>query len=298
MNKYDQLLLYLSELRAGSWESFSHAVKSLALPDAIASTVSRSPYFVSEDLSWLGHVEFLRAQGDVDGGWQTAVPCLVEVEAKHGSVGVLAGARPYGLMLQIADGGFAPRVVLKAPSYGPSVIAIHTSGSDELRKASAELEIEFAPRFSQRLSTLLPTTKDTVASAPVEPPPRGWETTRLDERTLNWQDCTSDTQDGLYRYCRFTTEYRLVLDGTPRVVERSVGVYERLRIIDRAVVQYDPKMSVLSVPGRAGLPPLAARAATMCSGALPVVEHRNGLLNLSFENVPEKVAVAIEASLS
>lgn len=290
---FDLILRYLSEIRSGPWARFQLAVDSCAgLTDGGEDGGGRTrAYRAAEDLAALGHLEVARGDAVM---WSVTPPTLVQIPSDRGVLAVLAGARSASLVNQLTA-ETSHRFIAQVDA--PACIELTYPVVEAAAECASRLNLFWAEDFADRLSSLLPSVAEALVAAPEEPAPRNWQTERFAES--GWRRADSDRDDGLYRYRNFTTEYRLKLDGRCRRVERSRGIYEWLRRNKQSVAQYDETRQNLRVPAFAGLPPLAGRAAVLCSGLLPGVEQQPGQrTTLVYRRVPPRVARLILASLS
>jgi hypothetical protein len=120
---------------------------------------------------------------------------------------------------------------------------------------------------------------------------------RFDVLADRWRPVERDIEPGLYRYEHRGRELRWIdEERRPYRVDFALGAYCELRRVQKSDILHWMQLPVngtLSVPLRAPLPVLHARAATMCSGLAP--QRHAGVLR--YENVPRRIAEAIASSL-
>ena len=93
--KANELLLWLSARREGSWQQFRAAVEELHSDDGETGTEDNDEFPLHQqlrlDLERLAHVEFFAR--DCEKGWRIAPPTLAAHPVLDGVRGVLCGAR-------------------------------------------------------------------------------------------------------------------------------------------------------------------------------------------------------------
>ena len=102
----NELLLWLSARREGSWQQFRQAVEQLHSSDGEANSESNDEFPLHQqlrlDLERLAHVEFFAA--DCEDGWRIAPPTLATHSVSGGVRGVLCGARSPALRERMTHG--------------------------------------------------------------------------------------------------------------------------------------------------------------------------------------------------
>jgi hypothetical protein len=287
---YELLLQWMSERGTGSWPEFREAFR-WAIPDAQeggAQSCMRS-------LMTLAQVEI-----DWNSGVWAAAPTVVTLLPSAGGHGLLTGARTGKLRAALEDGlDEAPHVFafFCEQEHAPDVCFIAADSEDDLTQLANGLGFPFEYSVADRLASLLPSIDAMLAERASTPgvPDLGVE--RLDVTADRWRPVDSDTVPGLYRYEYRGRELRWIdADGRPYRVDFALGAYCELRRVRSSAILYWTQLAVngtLSVPLKAPLPVLQARAATMCTGLAP---NRFASV-LRYENVPRKIAEAIAVSL-
>jgi hypothetical protein len=280
----------VSERGSGSWDEFRDTYR-WAIPDA---QVAGAGAFM-RTLSTLAHVEM-----DWDAGVWAAAPTVVTLLPSAGGHGLVTGARTGRLRAVLADGlDEAPHVfaLFCRQEDAPDVCFMACDSEADLSALAVELGVPFEYSVADRLASLLPPLDAMLAERVSTPGVPDLGVDRLDVLADRWRPVESDSEPGLYRYEYRGRELRWVdREGRPHRVDLALGVYCELRRHGQSDVLHWVELSVngtLSVPLRAPLPVLQARAATMCSGLAP--ERHAGVLR--YENVPRTIAEAIAASL-
>lgn len=286
VSSHDLLLTYLSELGCGEWTRFRAAIQGISDSDPNDDQA----YFVKSDFEALGHLEFWAEEENL---WSVAPAALVQIPSESGSQAVFAGSRLASLKSKLREIDCIHTSQMRAPDR----ILVSRDSVDELIRLAEELKVTWSPNFSEHLAKVVPSTSLLFESTEDSPAPTGWSIQKFEE--LRWVDTSTDRGNGFYRYRHFTTEYRLKWEGRCVKLDRSTGIYELCRRTGKLIVEYDPEARSLKVPLIAGLPTLAARAATLCSGLLPAIERvPNRPTVLVFTNMPEYTARLIRASLT
>ena len=287
---HELLLQWVSERGSGSWGEFRDAFR-WALPDARAGGAQSC----MRRLTTLAQIEI-----DWDSGTWAAAPTVVTLLPSAGGHGLLAGARTGRLRALLADGlDEAPHVFafFREQEDAPDVCFIACDSEEDLSQLAIQLGIPFEHSVADRVATLLPPIDAMLAERASTPGVPDLGVDRFDVVVDRWRPVESDTEPGLYRYEHRGRELRWVDDERrPYRVEFALGAYCELRRLRNSETLHWMELPVngtLSVPLKAPLPVLQARAATMCSGLAP---SRYASV-LRYENVPHRIAEAIAASL-
>jgi hypothetical protein len=287
---HELLLQWVSERGSGSWNDFREAFR-WAEPDARTG----GAHSCMRALTTLAHVEI-----DWDSGAWAAAPAVVTLLPSAGGHGLLAGARTGRLRALLEDGlDEVPHVFafFREQEGAPDVCFIACDSEDDLSQLAIQLGIPFEHSVANRLASLLPSIDAMLAERGSTPgvPDLGVE--RFDVLADRWRPVERDIEPGLYRYEHRGRELRWIdEERRPYRVDFALGAYCELRRLQKSDILHWMQAQVngtLSVPLRAPLPVLHARAATMCSGVAP---QRHAAV-LRYENVPRRIAEAIASSL-
>jgi hypothetical protein len=298
----NELLLWLSSRKEGSWPQFRGAVEALDLAnrtdeggqDASLPLHQR----VRFNLERLAHVEF--NANECEDGWRVVPPTLVLSQHDDRSVGVLCGARTPKLLEKIEQ----------ALNGLPFERATHTDCPDVFRMDSSDAQTLIA--LSQRAGILcqidaptallshLPSVDSKIGlrleSLPVAG--REWDVRHfiIQGRVMKWNSVTlkeangPDAQ-GLFCFTRFQIPQYFLREG--RETMRLPGAIGKFRVLarrGRRVLKYDRKERCLSLPAICRPPLLLERALILCSGfpaSFSVVRNRP---ILTYRDIPEEVA--------
>ncbi len=184
---------------------------------------------------------------------------------------------------------------------GPLTLLIACESHTDAEQLARELGIAYAYNVAEQIAGVLPPLEASAAHFRPGALPRGFEAEYFDVETVAWRPTATFDQRGLYRCRTYEGHVHALLDGafTWRRAVREFAVYEVLRWEHRPVITYSAADFELRVPAEAALPALHARAATLCSGRLPVRlrDRDTGAYTLSFRNVPPGIAEQIASSL-
>jgi hypothetical protein len=292
--QYDLLLTYLSEKGAGTLAELKDAWSWIC--GSSKDDPAAKGWIAARDLAALGHIEVAWEQQS----WCAAPPLLTMIPRSGGRVFV-TGART----------GFFERALERAAEehelwvdecggqQGPTSIFVACQSHLDAEALAAELGVAYTYQVADQIASLLSPLESYERLFQEKDLPRGLESEYFHPDTVEWAETTEFDDPGLYR-CRTHQGHVHALLGPTghwnRVI-REIGVYEVLRWEQRDVLEYSVEQETLSVPTDAALPPLHARAATLCSGRLPAWERSNRRWVLRYVNVPAQIAEQIAFSL-
>jgi hypothetical protein len=288
---HELLLQWASECGSGSWDQFRDTFR-WALPDARTG----GAFTCMRRLTTLGHLEI-----DWDAGEWAAAPTVVTLIPSAGGHGLLTGARTAALRAQLSDEmDELPHVFpfFREQEDAPDVCFVACDSEDDLIALAAELDVPFEHSVADRLASLLPSLDAMLAERLSTPGVPDLGVDRFDVLADRWRPVETDSAPGLYRYeHRGRRELRWIEDERrPYRVDFALGAYCELRRLSAYDILHWVRVGpngTLSVPLKAPLPVLHARAATMCSGLGP---QRHASV-LRYENVPRETALAIASTL-
>lgn len=257
------LLTYLSELGHGSWPHFRQALEYLANEeDDLYRTVK------ARQLSMLGHVEFA-FEGDLR--WAVCEPTIAWLTREDRITGVLCGDRSPRLLATIEQhcDALGGRYEQLPQDEGPDVVLISVPSSDIGEQVARQAGVKSQLDAAIRLAEIAPDVQSYLHLCPREPMPQGFRTERYDTQRLAWIEASEANQPGFYRFTHYRREYRLKIGDDVLKTPPYIGFFAWLRYENRLVFTYDAAKQMLHGPASVTLPPLLARAATLCSGFLP-----------------------------
>ena len=303
--KANELLLWLSARREGSWQVFRGAVDQLHSIDGESASENAATPVMGEFpvhhhlrlvLERLGHVEFFAC--GCEEGWRVAPPTLAVHPLPDGFRGVLSGGRSPALV---------ERVIRTAAEFGckcerlvvddaPDVIRLVARETSAVENVAAQAGVclkQDAPLAI--LSCLPPCDAPARRRVPFEfPQGADWVIDQFDTDALDWRHtdrgCAETTSHGVFRFLlrydrpRYFLRWRSATFQLPR----AVALYVLIRRARRNVVRYDGASRVFSVPARCKPPQLLDRALVLCSGMPPAYNKTN--LRLAYADVPPDIA--------
>jgi hypothetical protein len=293
--RYDMLLRFLSEKAQGTWSELKDAFDWIWGP---TEDPAEKAWIAARDLAALGHIEIAWAE---EGRW-CAAPPLLTMLPRSGGRAFVTGART-GFLAERLETAAEERglwIDRCGRQRGPTTLLVACEKHQDAVGLAADLGIEYTYSVAEQLSMLLPGLDRYMAMFPEGSElPAGFEAERFDPAGLEWGPVTSTGERGLYRTRTFHGQVFALLDATSRWrrVVREFAAYEVLRWEEHSVLSYWASRAQLRVPVTVPLPPLHARAVSICDGRLPRFEHRDGRNVLVYENVPLEVAERIASSL-
>ncbi len=307
--KPNEMLLWLSARREGSWQQFRAAVEELhstggdSEEDGIA-TPGEGEFPLHQrlrlDLERLGHVEFF-AHG-CEEGWRVAPPTLAAHPVSAGVRAVLCGARSPALRERALRVG--ERVDCEVEVFDshdvPEVIRFVAPGTSALTEVALQVGANFqADAPLAILSHLPPCDPPLRSSEQAEfPVGAGWRIREFDALSFRWH--TTDRQHaqtvrtGLFEFQLYDS-WRYFLRWKGRTFERprAVALYALLRR-HPGLLDYDPRAHMLNLPGSCRPPRLLERALVLCSGFPPslgrMTEENPTTARLTYSDVPPDIA--------
>jgi hypothetical protein len=285
------LLDWASERGHGSWQEFRDA------HDWLFEGADRRPQpgTTAHAFSILGHLEV-----DWQEGRWAAAPPVLTLLPRAGEHAVLTGARTRALSnaLEAATADKEDFFCERYPQeWGPD--AQFVAGRDEtaLEGLATGLGIAYEPCISDRLAQVLPPLDSFISLARSTPAARGYGVRRFHVKTLLFAPTDDDSTPGLYQYgVNRRRVYRWHDEsGSHYALDFATGIYAELRRSGCNELRYvrDNINGTLTVPFRAQLPALHARAAALCSGLMPSLTRGRW----HYPNVPRPTARRIAKSL-
>lgn len=301
---FNDLLLWLSAKREGSWSQFRAAVEQLQVqPKTVASAdpddqgerisgaVADLPIYQHARfaLERLGHVEFYdRGAGN---GWRV-VPPTVALFTGAANEGVLCGARSSDLLDALRCSGDVD--VLASEVEGmPSRILVRGPSKKAMDQWAGTRRLQVQPAAPVAILSAVPGVLDPCTWYPSPMPENpGWSIHRFSTSRLRWQEADQETaardRVGFFRFvARHQRFYYLRWRARSFRVQVQAGKYAVLRR-RRGLVLYDSGRCALSVPMVLRPPLLIERALVLCSGVLPDISPSLG--RVEYRDVPVDVA--------
>jgi len=302
--KPNELLLWLSARREGSWQQFRVAVEELHSTESDSASYGSATSGEVEfplhqklrlDLERLGHVEFFAC--GCEKGWRVVPPTLAAHPVSGGVRAVLCGARSPALREQALQVGEKVdcEVEVLDPYGVPQVIRFVAPSISALQQVATQVGAHFqADAPLAILSHLLPCDPPSRGSEQAEfPVGADWRIREFDALSLRWH--TTDRQHaqsactGLFEFQLYgPPQYFLRWKGGTFEMRRAVALYVLLRR-RRGLLLYNAQASTLSLPGSCRPPRLLERALVLCSGIPPSFDPAT--VRLTYANIPPDIAL-------
>jgi hypothetical protein len=297
----NELLLWLSARREGSWQQFRAVVEELHSSENDSDLNGDSQTGDNEfplhqqlrlNLECAAHTEFF--EHDSKYVWRIAPPVLAAHPATDGFRAVLCGARSPALRERVLSAGQKCDCETLIRWDVPEVIRLAASNIDALSDAAAQAHVYFQPDASLAiLSHIRPCNPPTRRSEQsVFPTGEGWRIREFDTGTLRWR--ASDRQRaqavraGVLEFSLYDDwRYFLRWSGGTFKLSRAVALYALLRR-HRGLLRYDEQIRTLNLPGTCRPPRLLERALVLCSGFPPSFDPATS--RLTYADVPPEIA--------
>jgi hypothetical protein len=284
----DELLLWLSARREGSWGQFRSAAEEiLSGGDGIPVNGRAASYQEMRfALEQLGHVEFEGRDGE--GGWRVAPPVLAVSRQPENFIGIMCGARSSQLMARVRSADGAACEILQS-EFHPSVVRISAREVEPLSQIAADAGLGFQPDTPVRILSCAARVEYLARSRPAQLPfGKDFEVSCfvVGRTGCRWVDSSdaeaADGADGLYRFVRFQIpEYYLKWGTRVLKVDGQTAKFFLLAQRQRQVLRYDRLSRTLSVPGICRPPLLIDRALALCTGCPAAYEPGKRMLTYS-----------------
>jgi hypothetical protein len=300
--KANELLLWLSARREGSWWQFRAAVEELCVAeDAEAlseNSVDGDEFPVHQqlrlNLERLAHVEFFA--GECEDGWRVAPPTLAVSRVDGGWLGVLCGARSVGLRQRFTKASEVLRPELINNEEVPDVFRVYAKDEHALAQLSDQAGIYFQSEASLAILSQLPATDPPSNRGRVAEFPSGadWKIHEFQTEPLGWNAVqrheANAKRNALFKFTIYFQRPRYFIRWEGRTYElpRAIGIYVLLRRRRKQVLRYDRTTRTLTLPAVCRPPLLLERALVLCCGLPPVFDPRDS--RLTYAEVPEDIA--------
>ncbi len=299
----NELLLWLSARRSGSWQQFRGAVQSLDLEGSAGEPEEASLAIhqrVRQNLERLGHVEF--DAGECEEGWRVVPPSLALCQ--HGPPGVvtavLCGARTARLLKNIESS--ANGLGFESTEYTdcPDIVRIRASAPEPLAVFAESKKLRVEQDSPSALLSHVPHI-DSFSGWRREALPSGgkdWKVEHfvIERKVVKWHPVTIDEANapgaqGLFRFTLYQRPTYFLREGRTTVtVPGAVGKYHVALGWKRRFLKYDRVGRRLTVPAIFRPPLLTERALILCSGFPPSLTAAGKRPLLTYRDVPEEVA--------
>lgn len=298
----NELLLWMSARKEGSWVQFRSAVETLELaePSEKSEEDVSLPLHqrIRYNLERLGHVEFDAAE--CEDGWRVVPPVLALSD--HGSkvTGVLCGARTPKLVERFERPGGGLELERTTQAECPDIIRLRASSAEGLTELAEREGILCQADTPTALLSHLPRI-GSLKGLKREPLPAGgkdWDVKQftiegkaMRWRTITLQEANAPCARGLFRFTLYQTPHYFLREGGETVrLPGAVGKYYVLSCRKRRVLRYNRAERRLTLPAIFRPPLLTERALILCSGFPPSLNVVYGRPRLTYCDVSEEVA--------
>lgn len=303
----NDLLLWMSARRQGSWQQFRTAVEELHMADSNGDLPDGSEEGTDQyalplyqalrlNLQRLGHAEFFGGAGG-DNEWRVVPPSLAVTRNDKGWLGVLAGARSPALLQRLGNAATPNKFETLPSAACPDQFRIVASDPDTLADIAQRAGLFLQPDAPAAILMSLPPVDDPAVRRRVELPfGSEWRIEQWSASSLRWRAATRDealsSSGGLFRFSlRHQRQVLLCSRGMAYQVPGQVGKYIVLKRRRRRILHYAVVNRRLSVPASCRPPFLLERALVLCSGLPPAYEGGQGATGfLHYSDVPEVIA--------
>lgn len=298
----NELLLWLSARKEGSWPQFRGAVETLDIGNTDDEEEKDTSLPIHQrvrfNLERLGHVEFDAAE--CEDGWRVVPPALALCHHDDGVTGVLCGARTPKLLATIEQA--ASQLSFERTSHMdcPDIIRMQAPEANPLIELARQVgilgQLDTPTALLSHLSPI-----DAVQGWRREPLPQAgkdWDVKQfaIERKAMRWQAVTlqganAPRAQGLFRFTRFQKPQYFLREGSETIrVPGAIGKYHILSQRRRRVLRYDRRTNCLTVPAILRPPLLTERALILCSGYPPTLSMSYKRPTLTYRDIPEEVA--------
>lgn len=300
--KENELLLWLSARREGSWRQFRVAVEELCLAEDVEGSLGELAeeeefplhQHLRLNLERLAHVEFFASE--CEDGWRVAPPTLAVSRMDGGWMGILCGARSDRLCERFAKAAEALR--FEAINYGgvPDVLRVFAKDESNLVRLSERAGVYFQSEAPLAILSHLPATDLSSHRSRAAEFPRGadWKIHEFQPEQFSWRAVqrheANARKTGLFKFTIHFQRPRYFVrwDGHAHETPRAIGLYALLRRRRKQVLRYDRTAAALTLPAICRPPMLLERALVLCSGLPPVFDPLDS--RLTYTQVQEDIA--------
>jgi|GEM_PF-1267344 len=296
--KANELLLWCSARKKGSWRQFRAAVEELHTNETEMVVEGNGGFPMYQqlrlNLERLAHVEFF-AHGCED-GWRVAPPMLAAHVVTGGVRSLLCGARSPALQQRALRAAEQVDCDVLSSLDAPDLFRFTCQNSAQLTDLAAQIGISYQLNAPLAIISHVPPCRSpSRQQAPSEfPVGADWTVDQLDTDALCWHR-VDRSKAILFRFAvlRFSihfqrSRYYLRWNGDSFELPRAVAIFVLLRRRRRRLISYDSSGQTLSLPGICRPPRVLERAIVLCSGLPPVFEAASSTLR--YFDVPLDIA--------
>lgn len=300
--KANELLLWLSARREGSWRQYRAAVEELSGDDMSltqangVTEVGEFPLYLRLQLDFerLAHVEFFASE--CEEGWRVAPPAVAGRRADGEWLGVLCGARSDGLLQRILDAAEPIRLDVR-PGLGiPDVVRVLAHGEDDVRRFAESAGALYQSDAPLAILQQLPVASPPSSGSPGTEFPLGgdWRIKEFLADQLRWVAIDRHEAEArttaLLKFEIYFQRPRHFLkwEGRAHELPRAAAMFALLRRRRMQILCYDRSAQTLAVPAVCRPPLMVERALVLCSGRPPEFSEVDS--RLTYYDVPDDIA--------
>lgn len=298
----NELLLWMSARKQGSWVQFRSAVETLDLAESAEGGEEDLTLPLHQriryNLERLGHVEF--DTGECEGGWRVAPPMLALSDHSGMATGVLCGARTPKVVERFERAGGGVQLERTSQAECPDIIRVRASNAEALIELAERAGVLCQPDAPTVLLSHLPRIGSLKGLRRESLPAGGrdWDVKQftiqrkaMRWRTITLQEANGPGARGLFRFALYQMPQYFLREGKETVrLSGAVGKYYVLSCRQRRVMRYNRAERRLTLPAIFRPPLLTERALVLCSGFPPLFDVVYGRARLTYCDVPEEVA--------
>jgi hypothetical protein len=298
----NELLLWLSARKEGSWRQFRAAVETLDLANSADETEQNASLplhlRVHFNLERLGHLEFGAAE--CEKGWRVVPPALALSQHNGHVIGVLCGARTPKLLERIEQAANGSPLERTSYTDCPDVLRLQAPDAETLivlaGRAGILCQIDAPESLLSRLPSIASLNGFRREALPAFGG-REWEVQQfvIDRKVMKWrtitlQEANASGAQELFRFTHFQMPRYFLREGRETIaLPDAIGKYYILFRRQRRVLKYDRKERSLTLPAIFRPPLLTERALILCSGFPPSIGVARGRPTLTYRDIPEEV---------
>jgi hypothetical protein len=298
----NELLLWLSARKAGSWSQFRGAVENLDLANSSAEGEEDAGLPIHQrvrlNLERLGHIEFGAA--DNEEGWRVVPPTLMLLQYNGRVTGILCGARTLPLLERIERAANELEFERVPHPDCPDILRMHAPSAQTLFDIAQREGIFCQADTPTALLSHLPSI-DSIRGWQRSPMPaagKDWDIKQfvVERKSMKWrtvtlQEANAPGAQGLFRFTRFQVPQYFLREGRETIkLPGPVAKYYTLFRLRRRVLRYDRKERSLTLLAIFRPPLLTERGLILCSGFPPSLSEVRGRPTLTYRDIPEEVA--------
>lgn len=295
--KVNEILLWLSARRQGSWQQFRAAVEELHSGDGDTDAEDNDEFPLHQqlrlDLERLAHVEFFAR--DCEEGWRVAPPTFAAHAMPGGVRAVLCGARSPALRERVLRIGEKVGCETLDCHCVPEVIRLVAPDTSTLADLAPQTGVYF--QFDAPLAILShlpacvpPSRGSKQAELPVG---ADWRIREFDATGLCWRRTdrrrVEIARTGLFEFQHYQQWiYFLRRKGVTFKMGRGTALYALLSRSRRDLLRYCTAAQTFCLPAICRPPRLLERALVLCSGLPPT--YNAATAYLTYADVPPEIA--------